>query len=64
VREWYRSSDPVLIFIRELWEKKQATKEDIAELDRDVRKAVEQAANFALASPFPEPEEALKDVFA
>ena len=64
VREWYRSSDPVLIFIRELWEKKQATKEDIAELDRDVRKAVEQAANFALASPFPEPEEALRDVFA
>ena len=64
VREWYRSSDPVLIFIRELWEKKQATKEDIAELDRDMRKAVEQAANFALASPFPEPEEALKDVFA
>ncbi|MEK7377410.1 MAG: thiamine pyrophosphate-dependent enzyme [Candidatus Binatota bacterium] len=64
VREWYRSSDPVLIFIRELWEKKQATKEDIAGLDRDVRKAVEQAANFALASPFPEPEEALKDVFA
>ncbi|MEK7230167.1 MAG: thiamine pyrophosphate-dependent enzyme [Candidatus Binatota bacterium] len=64
VREWYRSSDPVLIIIRELWEKKQATKEDIAELDRDVRKAVEQAANFALASPFPEPEEALKDVFA
>ena len=64
VREWYRSSDPVLIFIRELWEKKQATKEDIAELDRDARKAVEQAANFALASPFPEPEEALKDVFA
>ena len=64
VREWYRSSDPVLIFIRELWEKKQATKEDIAELDRDARKAVEEAANFALASPFPEPEEALKDVFA
>lgn len=64
VREWYRSSDPVLIFIRELLEKKQATKEDIAGLDRDVRKAVEQAANFALASPFPEPEEALKDVFA
>ena len=64
VREWYRSSDPVLIFIRELWEKKQATKEDIAGLDRDARKAVEQAANFALASPFPEPEEALRDVFA
>ncbi len=64
VREWYRSSDPVLIFIRELWEKKQATKEDIAELDRDARKAVEEAANFALASPFPEPEEALRDVFA
>ena len=64
VREWYRSSDPVLIFIRELVEKGQATKEQIAELDRDTRKAIERAASFALASPLPEAEEALKDVFA
>ena len=64
VRDWYRSSDPVLIFIRELVEGGQAAKEEIAEIDRNVRRTIEQAAKFALASPFPEPEEALKDVFA
>ncbi|TAJ78104.1 hypothetical protein EPO44_20315, partial [bacterium] len=64
VRGWYRSSDPVLIFIRELVEKRQATKEEIAGMEREARKTIEQAVSFALASPFPEPEEALKDVFA
>jgi len=63
-REWYRSSDPVLIFIRELVEKGEATKTEIAEIDKGVRQAIEQAARFALASRFPDPEEALKDVFA
>ena len=64
VRDWYRSSDPVLIFIRELVEKGQITKEEIAEIDRTARQTIEQAAGFALASPLPEPEEALKGVFA
>ncbi len=63
-REWYRSSDPVLIFIRELVEEGQATKGEIAEIDKGVRKTIEQAARFALASPFPDPGEALKDIFA
>lgn len=64
VRDWYRSSDPVLIFIRELVEKRQATKEEIAGIEREARKTIEQAAKFALASPLPEPEEALQGVFA
>ena len=64
VRDWYRSSDPLLIFIRELVQEGQATKGEIAELDKSARQTIEQAARFALASPFPEPEEALKDVFA
>jgi len=63
-REWYHHSDPVLIFIRVLAEARQATREDIAALDRDIRKTMEQAVKFALSSPFPEPEEALTDVFA
>lgn len=64
VRDWYRSSDPLLIFIRELVQEGQATKGEIDELDKGARQTIEQAARFALASPFPEPEEALKDVFA
>ncbi|MBI3061761.1 MAG: pyruvate dehydrogenase (acetyl-transferring) E1 component subunit alpha, partial [Deltaproteobacteria bacterium] len=57
-------SDPVLIFIRELVEKGQATKTEIAEIDKGARQTIEQAARFALESLFPEPKEALKDVFA
>jgi len=63
-REWYRSSDPLLIFIRELVEKGQATKAEIVEVDNGARQAIQQAVDFALASPLPAPEEAFKDVFA
>jgi pyruvate dehydrogenase E1 component alpha subunit len=63
-REWYRNSDPVLIFACELVDAKVATREDIAKLDESVRDGIQQAVRFALASPYPEPETALDDVFA
>jgi pyruvate dehydrogenase E1 component alpha subunit len=63
-REWYRLSDPLLIFIRELIEGRHATREEIARLEHEVKDQIEAAARFALASPYPDPEEALKDVFA
>lgn len=63
-RGWYRECDPVLIFIRELVEGKQATKEEISQVDKNVRGRVAQAVDFALKSPYPDVEEALKDVFA
>jgi pyruvate dehydrogenase E1 component alpha subunit len=63
-REWYRSSDPVLIFIRELVEEKIATKDDISMVHKEVIGIVAQAVAFALASPYPKLETALEDVFA
>lgn len=64
VREWYRSCDPLLIYIRELVEAKQATREEIAEIDKKVKAEIEDAVRFAVASPYPLPEEAAKDYFA
>jgi pyruvate dehydrogenase E1 component alpha subunit len=64
VREWYRSCDPLLIYMRELVEAKLATPEEIAALDRKVKGEIEDAVKFALASPYPAPEEAAKDYFA
>lgn len=64
VREWYRSSDPVLIFVRELVAGAGVSKQEIAEMEREVVAMMDQAVKFALASPYPEPEEALRDVFA
>lgn len=64
VREWYQSCDPLLIFIRELVEGKQATRDEIAAIEKKVKEVISGAVDFALASPHPKLEEALKDVFA
>ena len=64
VREWYRSADPVLIFIRELVEAKQATRDEIAAIERKVKAEIAAAVNFAVASPYPNPEAALDGTFA
>jgi pyruvate dehydrogenase E1 component alpha subunit len=64
VREWYRASDPVLIFIRQVVAAGTLSKQDIAEIEREVIGTIETAAEFAIASPFPDAREALTDVFA
>jgi pyruvate dehydrogenase E1 component alpha subunit len=64
VREWYRSCDPLLIYIRELVEAQQATREEIAQIDKKVKAEIEEAVKFAVASPYPHLEEAAKDTFA
>jgi TPP-dependent pyruvate/acetoin dehydrogenase alpha subunit len=63
-REWYRSSDPVLIFVRDLVANGLARKEELAQIERNAIAIIDEAAAFALASPHPKPEEALADVFA
>lgn len=64
VKEWYRECDPILIFVRELVEGKVVTKEEIGKVEEKVREEIARAAEFALASPYPELETALEDVFA
>jgi acetoin:2,6-dichlorophenolindophenol oxidoreductase subunit alpha len=64
VRDWYRSCDPLLIFIRELVDAKQATKEEIAGIEKKVKAEIAEAVDFAVASPYPKPEEAAKEYFA
>jgi pyruvate dehydrogenase E1 component alpha subunit len=64
VREWYRSCDPLLIFIRELVDTQQATRAEIAAIEKKVKAEIAEAVSFAVASPYPKPEEATKDYFA
>jgi pyruvate dehydrogenase E1 component alpha subunit len=64
VKEWYRYSDPVLRYIRELLDARLATREDILEFERAVHADIDEAAAFALASPFPESRDALEEVFS
>ena len=63
-RDWYLSCDPVLIFIRELVEAEQASKDEIAEIERRVKSEIAAAVDFAVASPYPKPEEAERNYFA
>ncbi len=64
VREGYRSCDPLLIYTRELVEAQQATREEIAAIDRKVKAEIDEAVKVAVSSPYPKPEEAAKDYFA
>lgn len=64
VKEWYEFSDPLLIFIRKLLAEGQARKEEIAELEKNVKAAIAKAIEFAFASPEPELKSALEEVFA
>lgn len=64
VREWYRTCDPLLIYIRELVEANHAGREEIAAMERQVKSEISAAVEFAVASPYPKPEEAERDFFA
>ena len=63
VRDWYRDSDPVLRFMRELAESGQADKAELETLNRSVVEQIAAAVDFAFDSPYPELKEAETDVF-
>jgi len=63
-RDWFGAQDGLLRYLRELLAAKIVAREDAVALDQRARLEMENAVSFALASPFPEPEEALNDVYA
>src|SRR5215813_7892227 len=56
--------DPIVVFGAKLQAQGAATAATLAQIDRDGREAIEGAVVFAKASPLPQPEDALQDVFA
>ena len=62
--ELSQSHDPVATFIERLVEQGVATREQLEHADDEIAAAVESAIAFAKASPLPNPEDALTDVFA
>jgi len=63
VEEWLKR-DPIHRFKTKLVEMGALTEEEDQKLKNEAAEAVEKAVKFALESPFPEPEEALEDVYA
>ena len=62
--ELSQSHDPVAVFIDRLVEQGAATRDQLQQTDADIAAAVESAIEFAKASPLPNPEDALTEVFA
>ena len=60
----WRARDPILSFSRYLNTEAGVAAERLEQIEEEARADVETAVEFALASPRPEPESALKDVYA
>ena len=63
VEEWLKK-DPVLRFKAKLVETEVLTEKEADKIEQDVIAAAEKATKFAMDSPYPEPEEALEEVYA
>ena len=63
VESWLKK-DPVARFQTKLLEMNVLTEAETQKMVQEAKKAVDEATKFALDSPFPEPEEALEDVYA
>ncbi|MGQ9628576.1 MAG: alpha-ketoacid dehydrogenase subunit alpha/beta [Anaerolineae bacterium] len=59
----WHSRDPIVLLKDKLLEAEIATEEEIAEVERKAREAIEKATEFALSSPDPHPDELCKDVY-
>jgi acetoin:2,6-dichlorophenolindophenol oxidoreductase subunit alpha len=61
---WTEEHDPVLRMAREFVEAGVLEKTELLQLDAEVCSRVEKAAQYALDSPWPDPQTALRHVFA
>ena len=64
VQKWERDSDPVLLYARQLLDAGILSREQLVDLDREVRAEIDRAVQFALNSPLPAPEAALEHAYA
>jgi pyruvate dehydrogenase E1 component alpha subunit len=64
VKEWYQFSDPVLGFISNLADGGRASREEIVNMEKEVKDQVAGAIKFAFDSPEPDPKSALDGIFA
>ncbi len=62
--EKWMARDPVRIFQEQLINMKGLTVKQAEEIDREILAEIDKAVQFAKESPFPEPEEALNNVYA
>jgi pyruvate dehydrogenase E1 component alpha subunit len=61
--EEYKGMDPIEQVRKSIIDKKYASEDDLKEIEKKKNQQVDEAIQFADESPYPEPEEALKDVY-
>ena len=61
--EDYKLQDPIVQCMKSILENKMASEDDLKEIEKKVKEQVEEAIKFADESDFPDPSEALKDVY-
>ncbi len=61
--EEYKGRDPIEVVKKTILAKKYATEKDIEAIDRRVNEKVEESVKFAEESKYPDPSEALRDVY-
>jgi pyruvate dehydrogenase E1 component alpha subunit len=62
--EEYKQRDPIEIVRKSILQKKYATEKDLEAIDQKVIAQVEESVKFAEESNYPDPSEALKDIYA
>jgi acetoin:2,6-dichlorophenolindophenol oxidoreductase subunit alpha len=62
--KFWKERDPIKIFSNKLIEQSMCTENDVKNLQEEVEQEIEEAVDFAMQSPWPEPEELYTDVYA
>ena len=62
--EEYKQRDPIEVVKRKILEKKFATEKDLEAIDQRIMEQVEESVRFAEESKYPDPSEALNDIYA
>jgi pyruvate dehydrogenase E1 component alpha subunit len=62
--EEYKQRDPIEVTRMKILEKKFATEQELEAIDKRIVATVEESVKFAEESKFPDPSEALKDIYA
>lgn len=62
--EDYKQRDPIEVIRKTILEKKFATEKDLEAIDQRIHQQVEESVKFAEESKYPDPSEALKDIYA
>lgn len=63
-QEWKAKRDPIQNFAAWLVEEKLADAEKLENIQKEVRAEIKAAVEFAIAAPYPSPQEAEQDVYA